>query len=71
VKLKEYLDKINAKVAENPEILNYSLVYSKDDEGNGFKKVFYPPSIGYYDSCDGEFVGTEDNELVPNAICIN
>lgn len=45
---------------------NIDLVYSKDDEGNGFSEVFYSPTAGNFN--DGEF--NEKSEDI-NVICIN
>lgn len=53
------------------------LIYSHDDEGNNFQKVFYSPSVGM---CEGDyyvkFYTKEDTEYLnkpykPNCICIN
>lgn len=45
---------------------NLELVYSTDDEGNGFFPVHFSPSVGTYE--DNEW---EDNEETPNAVCVN
>jgi hypothetical protein len=44
------------------------VVYSRDDEGNGYDLVHYPPSIGNYDGEDKDY----DSTRIPvNAVCIN
>jgi hypothetical protein len=49
-----------------PETLDMDVIYSRDDEGNGFQQVHYAPSKGNYE--DMEF--QEGDEDV-NAVCIN
>lgn len=79
MKLKEFLENINKMVQDNPEILELTVVSSKDDEGNEFNKVHYNPAIGYFIEEDLEFIsadqfedfGDESEELIINSICIN
>lgn len=48
------------------------LVYAKDDEGNGYDKVFYAPSAGHYNENEKEFHSHSNKyKKKPNAICIN
>jgi hypothetical protein len=55
------------------------LVFSKDDEGNGFNYIYYSPTVGTYDGKrDGEFTGfiedEDDDEFAPyehKVVCIN
>lgn len=64
MKLKEYLKYLNDIVKKYP---NLDVIYSSDDEGNSFSKVYYIPAVGYYDK-HGEFhVDSEKN----NAVCLN
>ena len=73
--LKEYVENLNEFVKENPEALDYIVVYSSDDEGNSYGRVHYTPSIGQYE--DYEFIHVEsfeDREMDgedANAVCIN
>ena len=69
MKLKEYLENINKLAAENPEALEFEVISSIDDEGNGYKRIYYSPSLGSYD--DGEFFVSDAYRLEFNAICIN
>lgn len=46
---------------------NLELVYSSDEEGNSFNKLFYAPSAGELD--EDENFNSESE--VKNAICIN
>lgn len=76
MKLKEYLDNLNKMVKDNPELLEMNVIYSRDDEGNGFQEVYFTPTLGIFK--DGEFYSNEadfeEYGLKPddkNAICIN
>ena len=69
MKLKQYIKALESLAEKNPDALEYEVVYSKDDEGNGFGCVHYAPSIGVYE--DGEF---DPNNLAGeqcNAVCLN
>ena len=71
--LREYiahLRKFTRKYGDLP------VVYSRDDEGNGFQHIFYTPSLGHFD--DWEFSQYKpddpDNECDKeeiNSICVN
>jgi hypothetical protein len=78
--LREFLENIEKKVKEDPRILELNVLYSKDDEGNGFERIYYGPTLGFFDDSDREFydAGSEDFEEEYgytkehiNAICIN
>jgi hypothetical protein len=75
MKLNKFLENLNELVKTNPEFLELEVITSKDDEGNGYDKVYYSPSIGNFD--DYEFkqeVEFDDYELTKkdiNAICVN
>jgi len=83
MKLKEYLKKLQEFVKDNPEVLEYEVIYAKDDEGNGYQSVNYPPStIGYFNESEWEFIDVDqfkeyeeyteaETKLTANAICIN
>jgi len=51
------------------------VIYSRDDEGNGYQKVYYGPNKGVFE--DNEFISAdqlEDWNREPediNAVCIN
>ena len=67
--LKDYLARL-LKVAElYPEALGWEVVYSRDDEGNGFQLVHFSPSAGYFDN--GEFETDMDTDNKPNSVCVN
>ncbi len=62
----KFLERLNKLAEENPKVLKLVVVTSCDDEGNGFNKVHYEPSVGHYE--DGDFQG-EDGCI--NAVCVN
>jgi hypothetical protein len=68
--LNEYIVHLK-KVAEEGHG-NKEVVYAADEEGNGFAKVFYPPSVGVFKDA-GYGHGDFDSEAKgkPNAVCIN
>lgn len=66
MKFKEYIRNLNKLLAERPEVADFDVVTSKDDEGNGYSLVHYEPSVGNLDE-DGDF--TPETEL--NAVCVN
>ena len=67
---REYLKQAKEFAKEHPTLLDKDVVYSKDDEGNGFDKVIYTMTYGHNN--DTEFTPYEDNKNLPvNSICIN
>jgi len=69
IKLKEYIANLNKLAKKHPEALTMDVVYSIDDEGNGFQKINYAPQIGEYQGdYHGDFDGEGKNK---NAVCIN
>lgn len=69
--LKEYMKYLNKFVKDNPECFNMLVVYSIDDEGNGFHPVTCKPNKGYYE--DNSFVTSDScsNTNRDNAVCLN
>ena len=73
MKLKDYYQELTKIMESYPEFSEYTVVFSKDDEGNEFNTVGYSPTVGYFDSEDRTFV---PDMVVPdkddlNAICLN
>ena len=64
--LKDYIEQLQKFAETNPETLDMDVIYSRDDEGNGFQHLHYAPSKGYYE--DMEF---EEGDEDVNAVCIN
>jgi len=66
MKLKTYIRFLKQLIDNNPGSKNMDVIYSIDEEGNEFKEVSFPPSIGKYKK---ESFNPESRN--PNAICIN
>ena len=68
MKMKEYAEKISKLAEKYPDVV---VVYSRDEEGNGYKEVFYNPTAGQFE--DGEFAKGKglERKLPINAVCIN
>ena len=70
----KYIEKLQEIAKEHP---NLNVVYSRDDEGNGYQEVTFDPTIGNFNETDGfidkESIKTEEdfNNLPVNSICIN
>lgn len=74
--LKQYIETLQKFADENPEALNFEVIYSEDDEGNGFNRISYSPSLGVYDEDEGFWTSTNLKEnryklTDMNAVCIN
>lgn len=72
--LNEYIEQLQNLIKENPLAANMEVIYSKDNEGNGYDGVYFSPTVGFFD--DREFIPTEhmdeyEIEEDPNAVCIN
>ena len=82
--LSEYIKSLKEIFTDNGDL---EVVYSIDDEGNDFNKVFFNPSIGHYSSQNREYYdensveekneeidmneGNEEDKIHINAVCIN
>lgn len=66
MKLKNYIENLLLLSKENPDILEYEVIYSQDDEGNNYSTIHYAPVVGFYDN--NEF---DSYSETPNSICIN
>ena len=81
MKFKEYLDNLNKLAEENPDTLEMTVVYAKDDEGNGYQEINYDPTLGNFNhEYHGEFHSEEnikeepeeyDEDIQINSICVN
>jgi hypothetical protein len=75
MKLKDFLDELNALVSDNPKVLEFDVIYSVDDEGNSFHPITYSPTIGiyknleFYTTCESKEFNLSTSDQ--NAICIN
>ena len=77
MKLNKYIESLQKVLKKHG---NVDVVYSIDDEGNGFEKVHFDPTVGFFN--DGDFVDTQNvkeypddyEHLVgkaPNCVCVN
>ena len=73
MKLSKYIKHLQKIVKDNPEAINYEVIYAIDEEGNGFQPVEILPCIGFFEA--GEFWTEGDEELTPNfmenSVCVN
>ena len=75
MKLREYLEELQEFVETFPECLDMDVIYSRDDEGNGYQRVYYGPTKGIFE--DSDFISAdqledyEREESEINAVCIN
>lgn len=74
MKLKEWLDDLNAQVEKRPELLECVIVTAIDDEGNGYNSVNFTAAPGNYDEYEFTPEGQMDEiseEAEVNSICLN
>lgn len=71
--LKEYFELLQEFIKEHPEALEYEVISSKDDEGNGYNRIYYSPTLGSFNGDDfsTELEDLEEGNLPINAVCIN
>jgi hypothetical protein len=70
MKLKQYAQIINKLAEKHP---NLKVIYSSDEEGNGYDEVMFPPSICCFTE-DREVIFKDDFEaegVEANAIIVN
>lgn len=60
MKLGAYIKTLSQMVKENPELKDFEVVYSADDEGNQFQVIYFSPTVGQYKY--GEFMTSGDLE---------
>ena len=82
MKLKEYIAGLQELAEKNPETLEMEVIASQDDEGNGYDRVCFGPSIYTCDD-DGDDYQSLENALedwdeddgydkpVARAVCVN
>lgn len=46
--LKDFIEGIQDFIKENPEAKDYTVITSKDDEGNGYSETYWWPCLGEY-----------------------
>jgi len=70
ITFKDYLDALNKMDKRNPEIAEFTLVYSVDEEGNAYHQVNWLPTVGHF-SKFGDFIPANETEEESNAVCVN
>lgn len=71
ITLQEHIETLQKLVKENPKLKTLPIVYSMDDEGNGFQKVVYKAGVGHIDE-RGEFDSDcNETDKKVNCVCIN
>jgi len=83
MQLSKYIEVLQEALKDHGDL---EVVYSIDDEGNSFNKVWFDPSAGHYNELDKEYYCESDMEefndqieteetneslMKINAICIN
>ena len=53
--LKEYLDDLNKLVEKDKSLLECRVIYTKDDEGNGYQVVSNTAEVFFVDRDDSEY----------------
>lgn len=73
--LENYVKSLNELLKNNPQLKNAVVLYSIDDEGNGFSEVSYEPAKGLYEDDEFTYEGNFEEEGITesfiNAVCIN
>lgn len=70
--LQEYIKNLQRMVENYPEVKDYVVVYAEDSEGNGYDRVTYHPTIGYFEG-DSFYIDKEsltEGDYI-KAVCIN
>jgi len=74
MKLNEFLYNLNKMVVQNPEILNYDVIYNKDDGKNVFNKINFNPILCHldvYEFYPDYEINEKEYKMKINSICIN
>lgn len=53
--LKDYLDELNKMIKKDKSLLDCRIIYSKDDEGNGYQVVSNTAEVFFVDRDDSEY----------------
>ncbi len=67
MKFKDYVKNLNELLKKRPEVADYDVVTSRDDEGNGYNLVYYGATVGSYDKNERDFKAEQET----NAVCVN
>jgi len=66
MKLANYIEKLNKLLKEKGDL---PIIYSMDEEGNGFDLVIHEPTAGVFE--ENDFTIESESLGKPNVICIN
>lgn len=69
--LKVYLERLEHLIKQNPKVLNYQVIYSHDDEGNEYQKVYFEPSLCTIKDLNERYLEIDEDETETNAVIIN
>lgn len=71
---RNYVNTLITMLKNNPEIEHYEVIYSYDDEGNGYQKVNFAPTVMLSNNLQDYHIEVESSINEPeegNVICIN
>lgn len=74
MKLRTYVDTLITMLKNNPEIEDYEVIYSQDDEGNSYQKVNFTPTVVLTSGLENSYVEINSQINHPkegDAVCIN
>lgn len=77
MKANEYVQNLVQLLKKNPEIGELEVIYSQDDEGNTYQKVFYSPSLMKTEGLQNQYVegviniDPDEIDVETSALCIN
>jgi hypothetical protein len=82
MKLHKFIDQLNKLVEENPQVKDFDVIYSIDEEGNAYDKIYFSPTIGnfsgdqfrtqdYIEEFNEEYPDEKLENLEVNSVCIN
>ena len=72
--LGKYVETLVDMLKRNPEIEDYTVIYSSDDEGNSYQKVNFTPSVMLSEGLDNNYIVIESADIKPDegdVVCIN
>ena len=70
--LGKYVETLVDMLKRNPEIEDYTVIYSSDDEGNTYSKVNFTPTIMLSEGLDNNYLVVESAEPGEgDTVCIN
>ena len=71
--LAKYVETLVDMLKRNPEIEDYTVIYSSDDEGNTYQKVNYTPTIMLSEGLDNNYLVVEsaDKPEQGDTVCNN